>query len=235
MPDASPLIEARKLRRRQPESDGWLLHGVSLALPAGTRLAVAGPSGAGKTLLLRALAMLDPIEDGELLFRGAPIAGNRVPMFRSQVIYLHQRPALIGDSVEAALRWPYRLKVHRESEYNEDRIRAWLASLGRTDALLRNATADLSGGERQIVAMLRAIQLEPSVLLLDEPTAALDAQAAESVEQLVTQWFDRAREERAYCWVSHDQDQAARMTDRRLRLAAGRMAEPDREAHEHAE
>ncbi|MDY0165168.1 MAG: ATP-binding cassette domain-containing protein [Thermoguttaceae bacterium] len=226
MSDTRKLIEARDLRRRNPDGAGWLLEGISVELCGRQRLALAGPTGAGKTLLLRALALLDPVDGGELFWRGRPVGGGSVPAFRSRAIYLHQRPALMGDSVEATLQWPFRLKVYSGVQYDEQRIVAWLEGLGRTGDLLRRPTAELSGGERQIVAMLRAIQFDPEVLLLDEPTAALDPSAAESVERLVTEWFEAAVRERAYCWVSHDPQQAARMADRTLRLAAGRIVEP---------
>ena len=229
MPGTLPLLEVRNLRRRHPAGTGWLLDGVSVQLHAGTRLALNGPSGAGKTLLLRALAMLDPVDEGELLWQGETIGRGGIPAFRGRTIYLHQRPALTGESVEAALRRPFRLKVHAEAQYDEPRIVAWLGRLGRTGGLLRQPTAELSGGERQIVALLRAIQFDPDVLLLDEPTAALDAEAAESVERLVAEWFEAGPAERALCWVSHDRQQALRMADSVLYLAAGRMVEPSNE------
>ncbi len=234
MPDYLPLIEARNLRRRHPEAESWLLDRVSAVLAPGSRLALVGPSGSGKTLLLRAMALLDRIDGGEVLWRGESVAATGIPEFRSRVMYLHQRPALMGDSVEAALRRPFRLKVHEHSHYDEPRIVAWLERLGRSADLLRRPTAELSGGERQIVALLRAVQLDPTVLLLDEPTAALDAAAAESVERLVIQWFESAPEERAFCWVGHNEEQTTRMTDATLRLEAGRMVEPGEEGAEHA-
>ncbi len=189
-------------------------------------VALEGPSGAGKTLLLRAMAMLDPLDSGRLLWRGEPVDRGDVPDFRSRVIYLHQRPALIGVSVEAALRRPFRLKVHRGVRYDESRLLRWLEGLGRDAAFLRQPTAELSGGERQVVALLRALQLDPAVLLLDEPTAALDPPAADSVERLIAGWLETAPAERAFCWVSHDRRQAARMIERTFRLVAGRLATP---------
>ncbi|MDZ7619675.1 MAG: ATP-binding cassette domain-containing protein [Patescibacteria group bacterium] len=234
MTDTVPLLAVENLCRRRPDADGWLLDRVSMALPAGSRVALTGPSGSGKTLLLRALAMLDPVDSGRLLWRGEPIARAVVPAFRSQVIYLHQRPAILGGGVEEALRLPYRLSVHRGSRYDEARIVAWLECLGRTGDLLRQSTTDLSGGERQIVALLRAIQLDPVVLLLDEPTAALDPQAVESVERLVARWFEAVPNRRAFCWVSHDQRQASRMTDSSLHMAAGCLAGPGTEGMEDA-
>ncbi len=82
---------------------------------------------------------------------------------------------------------------------------------------------DLSGGEAQLVALLRAIQLDPQVLLLDEPTAALDREATGAVEQLVELWFADERDRRATVWVSHDGRQAARVAGAILRVHDGQL------------
>jgi putative ABC transport system ATP-binding protein len=74
------------------------------------------------------------------------------------------------------------------------------------------------------VALLRAVQLDPVVLLLDEPTAALDREAVAAVERLVGDWFDESPNDRALIWVSHDSGQAQRMTDRQVRMQRGELA-----------
>lgn len=222
------LLEGRRIGRRAPanradEDGAWLLHGISLAVAAGERIAVVGPSGAGKTLLLRALALLDPIDEGEVLWREGPVADRSVPAFRRQVLYLHQRPALLTGSVEANLRLPFGFAA-AGGAYDRARAAALLDVLGRGAGFMAKSTADLSGGEAQITALLRAIQMEPTVLLLDEPTVSLDADAAAAIERLVGEWFGRRPAERALVWVSHDAAQAGRVSDRSLRLAAGRLA-----------
>ena len=221
------LLEARGVGRRKPGGEEWLLQGVSLAIRPGDRLALAGPSGGGKTLLLRALALLDPLDAGEVCWKGQQVQGAAVPAFRRQVIYLHQRPALFEGTVEDNLRQPFALKAHRGSQFDEGRVTGWLAELGRDAAFLAKPQPNLSGGEAQIVALLRALQLDPTLLLLDEPTAALDAEAARAVERLVGRWLDAAPDDRSFVWVCHDLGQAHRVATRSLRMEGGRL-EPEK-------
>ena len=112
MPSDDVLVEVENLSRRRPDGQGWLLRDIALTLRAGTRLAVVGPSGAGKTLLLRAVDLLDRPDSGCVRWKGQPVRRERVPGFRRQVLYLHQRPALVEDTVERALRRPLALKIH---------------------------------------------------------------------------------------------------------------------------
>jgi putative ABC transport system ATP-binding protein len=217
------LLEARGVGRRVPGGDGWLLREVTLGARPGERLALLGPSGAGKSLLLRALALLDPLDEGAVLWHGQPIADADVPAFRRQAIYLHQRPALFDGDVEANLREPFSLHAHREHVFDRDWVLGRLAALGRDDSFLARSQRDLSGGEAQIVALLRALQLAPSLLLLDEPTAALDQATAAAVERLVSDWLAERPDARALVWVSHDPSQAERMADRKALLRGGRL------------
>ena len=126
-----------------------------MTVDGGTRCAVAGPSGAGKTLLLRALAGLDPLDAGQVCWRGHAVRRDAFPGFRSAVIYLHQRPALLEENVEAALRRPFALRVHRHRQFDRETIVDLLARLGRDESFLDKAVGDLSGGESQLTALLR--------------------------------------------------------------------------------
>ena len=211
------------LGRRRPGSGDWLFSGICFDLHAGDRLAIIGPSGAGKTVLLRAIAMLDPIEEGTIRLRGRAIPREAIPTYRSEVVYLHQRPALLDGSVATNLEHPYSLKAHRAKRYDRDRIVDLLGGLGRVEAFLDKSGRDLSGGESQIVALLRAIQLDPAVLLLDEPTASLDMGAARAIEGLIGRWLEEDSGGRAVVWISHDPEQARRVGTRRLAMHSGRL------------
>jgi putative ABC transport system ATP-binding protein len=219
------LLEARGIGRRKAGDDAWLLRDVSLAVQPGDRLSILGPSGAGKTLLLRALALLDPLDEGVVLREGQAVRGVDVPGFRADVVYLPQRPSLSEGDVEANLRLPFSLKAHRSRQYDRGRVVNLLEAMGREPSFLEKSHRDLSGGEAQIVAMVRVLQLEPSVLLLDEPTASLDVASARALEDLLVRWIAESEPagRRAYVWVTHDRGQAERVTDRSLEMQSGRL------------
>ena len=216
------LLEADHIGRRHPDGHAWLLDDVNLTIDAGARLVLTGPSGGGKTLLLRALARLDPLDRGEVRYCGQGIHHDAIPRYRASVIYLHQRAALIDDTVDAALRKPYTLSIHRHRRYDRRLAIELLSALGRDAAFLEKKVAELSGGEIQISALVRALQLDPTVLLLDEPTSALDGPTATAVEQLIDRWLTQS-EQRAMIWVSHNEAQALRVGRTAFRMEAGRL------------
>src|SRR5689334_20444553 len=93
MNSACELLNAQALGRVVPGTEQWLLRNVSLSVCAGECLAIVGRTGSGKTLLLRSLALLDAVDEGQVRWHGQPIAARDVPTFRRHVIYLHQRAA----------------------------------------------------------------------------------------------------------------------------------------------
>jgi putative ABC transport system ATP-binding protein len=223
------LLRARGIGRRAPNSDRWLLQDISLEICSGERLAIVGPSGSGKSLLLRALALLDAIDAGQIELPAQPGANSSVPNHRREVVYLHQRPALFEGSVESNLQKPFSLKIHRNRSYDRRRVLELLRAVGRDDSFLQKTSSQLSGGESQIAALIRAIQLEPAVLLLDEPTAALDEETAAAAERLVNAWVKDGQHGRAVVLVSHDSSQAERISDRLLEIRNGRLKRNTRE------
>lgn len=174
--------------------------------------------------MLRALALLDPLDAGSIEWQGRAVSAEATPAYRRQVIYLHQRPALLEGTVEDNLRHPFTLRAHRGGRFDRSRMLGLLDGLGHGAALLDRSSRDLSGGEAQIVALLRAVQLDPAVLLLDEPTAALDQVTGRAVEGLLDGWFAAGNGSRALVWVSHDLDQAHRVTIEQLYIRSGRLA-----------
>ncbi len=181
---------------------------LSFELAAGGCLGIGGPSGAGKSLLLRALADLDA-SDGEVSLDGTRREDLPAPDWRRRVCYL---PAESGW-------WADRVGAHLP---DWEAARPLLSPLGLPEACRDWPVARLSSGERQRLALIRALVRDPQVLLLDEPTAALDPESTAAVENLVAE--HRAGGGYAL-WISHDAAQLARVAQSVLRLEAGRVVE----------
>ncbi|MCA9189952.1 MAG: ATP-binding cassette domain-containing protein [Pirellulaceae bacterium] len=217
------VISACQLGRQAPESPRWLFRDVTFEIRAGQRWVMAGPSGAGKTILLRAMALLDPVDEGEIHWLGGPVAAVDIPVYRSTVMYVSQRPALVDGTVLDNLQLPFRLAAHRAKRYDDATVDRMLHALGRSQDFLQKRRRDLSGGEALLVTITRALQLSPMVLLLDEPTAALDALTQQQCERLVEQWLDEVAT-RTMVWVSHDDSQTRRIGRQRFYVSDGRLA-----------
>ena len=210
-----PIFSANGLCRRLGERLLW--DHLDLTLGTGERLGLVAPSGQGKTLLLRTLALLDPLQRGVLRLRGRPPASWGLPAWRARITYLSQRPVAHAGTVEDNLRsvWGFASQRHRGG-WNPERIGRWLERLGRQRSFLAYPAERLSGGELQLLALLRALQLDPEVLLLDEPCASLDASTTLVVEDLLHEWL--SSKARACVLTSHDPAQIGRFATSRLEL-----------------
>ena len=189
-----------------------VLRGVSADIPEGA-VCIAGPSGSGKSSLLRLLNRLADPDAGEVRYRGRDVRSYDVLELRREVSLVPQLPALIEGTVAENLEFAARLAGRAPA------IGRILEHAGLDSTFADRDAGRLSVGEQQRVMLARSLAQEPAVLLLDEPTSALDEDARESVEQTLL----RLRRELglSYVLVTHDTDQAARMSDWVLRLARG--------------
>lgn len=196
----------------------WVWRELNLELVSGVRSALVAPSGKGKTALLLSLAGLITPTEGEVSLDGVSFADWHAPSYRARVAYLPQRPVLSdAPTVEALIREPFSYRVHQQRQFPDRQLQQWLALLGRPDDFLQRRASTLSGGEQQITALLRCLALQPTLLLLDEPTASLDAATAEQLEALLADWL-AADSTRGWLWVSHNEAQIARIADRVITL-----------------
>lgn len=176
----------------------------SLNIAPGECVSLRGPSGSGKSLLLRAIADLDP-HDGRVLLDDTPSTDIAAPQWRKQVALLPVESQWWLDEVGA----------HFPAHFRAEGC-PWFEPLGFTVEALHWQVSRLSSGEKQRLALARALVNRPRVLLLDEPTASLDPGTIAAVEQLIAAY--RRDTGAAVLWVSHDAQQAARVGDRQLEL-----------------
>ncbi|MBW4462788.1 MAG: ATP-binding cassette domain-containing protein [Nodosilinea sp. WJT8-NPBG4] len=209
-----PLLAVENLSRQL--SERWLWRGVSFELVPGDCVGLVAPSGAGKTLLMRNLALLDPIQQGDVRFEGKTPSEWGLPTYRSQVMMVPQRAIALDGTVQDNLAQVFDLDIYRQRRFDPTILQTWLQKLGRGPDFLNLQGTRLSGGEAQIMALLRALQLNPRVLLLDEPTASLDAATTAQVESLLHDWLQHSS--RACLLTSHDTEQIRRVTHRQINL-----------------
>ena len=179
-----------------------------LSVPAGTCLAVMGASGAGKSLFLRMIADLDPNE-GEVWQDNVARSSLAAPAWRRRVVYV---PAESGW-------WNDRIAAHFRKD-QLDAAKALAARLQMPANIIDELVSRLSTGERQRMALIRALVAASPVLLLDEPTSALDDAGVGRVEDILR---ERMSAGTAIVLVTHDPDQAKRLAGRHYTMIAGRL------------
>ena len=193
---------------------------LSLAIAAGERVVVLGPSGAGKTSLLRAVAGLSALHAGAVWLGAENVTA--LPPERRGIVYLHQSPLLFSHlDVGENVAYPLRVRGQRGDAVRQ-RVREALSAV-RLDGFERRSTVTLSGGQRHRVALARAIAARPAALLLDEPLSALDPTLRDEVRAAIV--AAQAEYGPPMLLVTHDLDDAGLTADRIAVLLDGRVAQ----------
>ncbi|WP_329175700.1 ABC transporter ATP-binding protein [Streptomyces sp. NBC_01477] len=215
-------VRSRGLRHTLRAVDG-----VDLVLRPGETLAVVGESGSGKSTLARSILRLVEPAAGRVLVSGRPLADyrDRREVYRDvQMVFQDPRSSLDPrQRIRAILDEPLRLHLRMPAERRERRIRELLAAVELPETVLDRRPAALSGGQRQRVGIARALAVEPRAVILDEPTASLDA----STRGVVLDLLARLQRETglAYLLISHDLQAVRRIAHRVQVMYVGRVVE----------
>ena len=156
----------------------FLLRNISFEVNRGEKVVIIGASGAGKTSLLRLLNRLSSPTQGKIYLETISLTQLPVIQLRQQVMLVPQEPKLLGMTVKEALVYPLKLQALPTAEIAR-RLDTWLDRLRIPQEWLERSELQLSLGQRQLIAIARALIMQPKILLLDEPTSALDLGTAE--------------------------------------------------------
>ncbi|HEY9616967.1 MAG TPA: ATP-binding cassette domain-containing protein [Microcoleaceae cyanobacterium] len=204
----------------------YLLKEVSFGVTAGDFIAIVGASGSGKTSLLRLLNRLSEPTSGGLYWQGQPYSTIPVLQLRQHIVLVLQESKLLGMTVQEALAYPLRLRGLSKQAIQQ-RIGEWSDRLRIPSNWCDRTELQLSVGQRQLVAIARALVTQPPVLLLDEPTSALDVGRSDSVLSVLA---DLTRSHQlTVMMVTHQLELAQQFCTRLLHLQEG-MVQQDCQA-----
>lgn len=191
----------------------------SLDIQRGETLTVVGPNGAGKSTLLLALARLLKPSQGDILYEGKSLKQWDELEYRRRISFVFQSPLLMDMTVEQNVALGLKFRGTSKEETNE-RVGKWMKQLG-VDALSKRRAGQLSGGEAQRVSLARAFVLEPQLLLLDEPFAALDppthARLLDDLSALLKE------DHRTAVFVTHNLREATKLSNRMAVIVGGML------------
>ncbi|NET37113.1 MAG: ATP-binding cassette domain-containing protein [Cyanothece sp. SIO1E1] len=197
---------------------GYVLQDLSFEVFSGDFMALVGASGAGKTSLLRLLNRLSTPTQGAIYLNQQDIRQIPTVQLRQQITLVPQEPKLLGMTVEQAIIYPLQLRRLSQKQIRQ-RLTEGLEHLQIPSQWLAKTELELSVGQRQRVAMARALVIQPQILLLDEPTSALDAGQSHHLLKVLTRFTQRYPI--TILMANHQLDLAQEFSNRMLHLQQG--------------
>lgn len=200
-----------------------LLTNISLAIAKGSKTALIGATGSGKTTFLRMLNRLIDPSVGTITLNGKNIQDIPIQTLRRRVLLIPQEPSLLGMTVTEALSYPLRLQNLPTSEI-DSRVQKWVEKLQIDRKLLNRSELELSLGQRQWIAIARALVIEPEILLLDEPTSALDRGLSHLLLDILTE-LTQLPQPFTVLMINHQLDLVQPWCDRMVCLHKGELVQ----------
>lgn len=195
-----------------------ILTAISFEVAEGEYLALSGPSGGGKSTLLKIIATLLTPTNGKIFFQQQAQQQYSITNYRQLVSYCFQQPTLFGETVQDNLAFPYLI---RGKVFEASTAEKFLTQVDLPTDFLAKPITELSGGERQRVALIRNLLFQPKILLLDEVTVGLDEDSKKIVQQLVRSVHQAGV---TIIQVSHDEADVTKAS-RQISLVKGQVVE----------
>ncbi|MGX7393820.1 ABC transporter ATP-binding protein [Carnobacterium mobile] len=179
--------------------DQTILKGIDFFVEKGEFVTITGPSGSGKSTLLKMIATMLSPTTGIVEYQGKSLTEYDPIEYRKEVSYCFQTAVLFGQTVQENLAFPY---IIRNKEFDSKKAIDYLNKVGLDKIYLTKNINELSGGEKQRIALIRSLLITPKVLLLDEVTSALDAKNQQIIKRLIQEM--NQKEQITVLWVTHN-------------------------------
>lgn len=218
----TPILCLKQVDLKSGIGSDYLLQNISFDIHPGEKVAVVGSSGAGKTSLLRLLNRLVSPSRGNIYLGDASAKQLTTIQLRRMMVLVAQEPKLLNMKVGDALSYPLELQQLSKLEIRQ-RIDTWANRLHISDQWLNKTELQLSLGQRQLVAIARALVMEPQILLLDEPTSALDIGTANHLLSVLDEFSQSSN--LTLIMVNHQLGLIKNFCDHILYLNSGQLEE----------
>lgn len=215
----TPIISLKQISFKIAQE--MILEDITFDIQKGEVLTITGPSGSGKSTLLKLIGSLFSPTEGEIIYKGKELELIDPEIYRKEVSYFFQNASLFDQTVKDNLTFPYFI---RDKEADEIYIKSYLEKVKIPEAYYNKPVSELSGGEKQRVALVRNLLFQPEVLLLDEVTSSLDANNKAIIHSVLS---DLNKEKQVtIVKITHDETELADST-RLLHIVNGRLEEND--------
>jgi putative ABC transport system ATP-binding protein len=194
-----------------------ILNNISLKVEEWDFISIIGASGSGKSTMLKLCSHLISPTSGEILYREKDMMYYEPVLLRREISYCVQSGGLFGRTVEDNLSFPYEA---RGLGMERAAVISMLARFGLAADVLKEENKNLSGGEKQRVALVRTLLLKPKVVLLDEVTSSLDVENTLIIEQIIRELNESGT---TILWITHSPEQSRRLANKLLTVENGQI------------
>ncbi len=197
--------------------DKTILKNISVSIEQGDFISIVGPSGSGKSTFLKLCSHLISPTNGNIVFKGKNFTDYSPTELRKNIAYCFQTPYLFGDKVIENINFPFSI---RNVKLDQKKVSELFSMFHMAEDYLNKDVRNLSGGEKQRIALIRSLIFMPEILLLDEITSALDMENTKIVENVID---SLNKEGVTILWITHNPEQSRKYANKVLTIESGEI------------